>query len=146
MKKILASVVFIISTHSVILAQNQPPQVPTTSGQEKPQPKKEMLPPDQHAKKKAEHMAKDLKLSAEQQSKVNAALFNFYSKKEILQSKKSTIKKEDFRKEAKDLEMERDNALKNILTAEQYQEYLKKEAERKNKLPNGGGPNDQHHD
>ena len=81
MKKILASVVFIISTHSVILAQNQPPQVPTTSGQEKPQPKKEMLPPDQHAKKKAEHMAKDLKLSAEQQSKVNAALFNFYSKK-----------------------------------------------------------------
>ncbi|MFM2226630.1 MAG: hypothetical protein RJA07_2832 [Bacteroidota bacterium] len=131
MKKIIVLAALALSSQA--FAQQTAPTNKPPMHKQMDKEKKEMPSAEQRAKKRSEHMAKELTLSTEQQDKVYSTLLSFMTKRDALQAKKETMKKDDFRKDAKSLEAERDNSLKAILTPEQFEKHQKQVEEEKQK-------------
>ncbi|MEY4876146.1 MAG: hypothetical protein RL708_1295 [Bacteroidota bacterium] len=133
MKKIIVLAALALSSQA--FAQTAPANKPPMHKQMDKE-KKEMPSAEQRAKRRSERMANELNLSTEQQDKVYSVLLSFMTKRDALQAKKSTMKKDAFRTEIKNVDTERDNSLKTILTPDQLLKLEKQMEQEKQKHKN----------
>lgn len=121
MKKIILASAVILSSLGAVSAQNATTKANTEASK-----------PTTPAAKTQETLTKITRactLSADQTTKVNAVLLDFYTKMDALKSSKSTMDEKVFENKKKELRSNRDKSLKTILTAEQQAkvEALKKD-------------------
>ncbi len=115
MKKLILTFVLLLTAAGLTFAQGPQAQGRT---------------PEERASMQVKHMNKQLALSAEQQPKVKEVMLARANKMDACKALTDKAAKRTKMKEAKD---EADAALKTILSAEQFDKYVKLEAEQMGK-------------
>ena len=145
MKKVIILSAINLALVAGVFAQQAPTPPPSQPAGENHQrqngeQEREMQPPEIRAKKKVEHLSKELGLNGDQQSKIFASEVNFFKQRDALQKNKESMDKEQFHQKVKEIEELRKAQMKSILTPEQFAKVQKQMEENKERKHEGGEP------